>query len=485
MSHAEPIHSRRPHRRVPASSVFLALVGAIAAVSCRGDSPKEATVPPEVVAPPAPAAALSRFSVPVAYDIAGALRIVEQVVPRTFGAIDSVKQVGTDESKHYAFEAHRGPFTGFVSGNLLHLRATLAYRARGFFKPRFGPTLSAGCGSDKESERPRVVVELATPLTLTEDWHLRSHAQIVRVEPASTESRDRCDVSILHHDVTAQVVGAARSGLASQLPTIDRKISGVDLTGQVTGWWGILGRPIRLTDGVWLELAPERLRIGKLSGQSRTLVVPVSLAARPRIVTGSEPPAAGKSLPPLGRDSASSGFHVLLDGIVDYAIASNTLSRVIGSRSFSQAGQTITLAGINVAPETKGRLALTVRFTGTAKGVLRLVGTPVYDAAANMVTVPDLDYDLKTQSALVKGLEWLKAEELRNEYRRKARLPVAPALARGRELLLDGLNRKLGDAVTLSATVDTVAVRGISVTRDGVVIQAEARGQGRMAVRQQ
>lgn len=485
MSHAEPIPSRRPERRAPASSAWLALAGVVAIVSCGREAPKEASAPPDVVVSPAPAAELSRFSVPVAYDIAGALRIVEQVVPRTFGAIDSLHQVGTDDRKHYAFEAHRGPFTGFVSGNQLHLRATLAYQARGFFKARFGPTLSAGCGGDKESDRPRVVVELATPLTLTEDWHLRAHAQIVRVEPASSAPRDHCDVSIIHHDVTEQVVGAARAGLASQLSTIDRKINGVDLTGQVTGWWGILGRPIRLTDGVWLELAPERLRIGKLSGQSRTLVVPVSLDARPRIVTGSEPPAASKSLPPLGRDSASSGFHVLLDGIVDYAIASNTLSRVVGTRSFSRAGQTINVAGISVAPETKGRLGLTVRFTGSAKGELRLVGTPVYAAAANMVMVPDLDYDLKTQSALVKGLEWLKADDFRRELRQKARLPVAPALARGRELLLDGLNRKLGDAVTLSATVDTVAVRGIAVTRDGVVIQAEARGQGRMAVRQQ
>jgi hypothetical protein len=61
---------------------------------------------------------------------------------------------------------------------------------------------------------------------------------------------------------------------------------------------------------------------------------------------------------------------------------------------------------------------------------------------------------------------------------------VEPALQRGRELLLAGLNRKLGDAVTLSATVDSVAVRGLAVQRDGVLVRAEAAGRATMEVRQ-
>jgi hypothetical protein len=49
-------------------------------------------------------------------------------------------------------------------------------------------------------------------------------------------------------------------------------------------------------------------------------------------------------------------------------------------------------------------------------------------------------------------------------------------------LLLKGLNRKIGDAVTLSATVDSVAVRGLFVTRDGLIVRAEASGHAAMAV---
>ena len=61
---------------------------------------------------------------------------------------------------------------------------------------------------------------------------------------------------------------------------------------------------------------------------------------------------------------------------------------------------------------------------------------------------------------------------------------MTPALDRGRALLVEGLNRKIGDALTLSATVDSVAERGLFVTRDGLIVRAEATGRAGVSVRQ-
>ncbi|MEO8335663.1 MAG: DUF4403 family protein [bacterium] len=436
------------------------------------------------VAAPAPAPPeLSRFSVPLEYDFTAVLRVVEQVVPTKFGSMDSVKTVGDDTRKHYAFEAIRGPFTAFADGNLLHLRATFSYRARGYYKPIIGPTLSAGCGNG--TDRPRVVVELATPIGLADDFHLVSKARIVRVEPASTEQRDRCDVSILHHDVTDRVVEAARAGLASQLSNIDKKVGSVDLTEHVAEWWAMLAKPIKLRDGVWLVLGPERLRVGHVSGSRKIIVVPVSLDARPRVVTAtSEPTVVSAALPKLERDSASEGFHIVLDGVVDYGIASRELTSALAEKSFTQSGKTISVQQVSVLPKSKGRLALSVTFTGDANGTVELVGTPQIDRARSIIAVPDLDFDLETDSKLLQTYSWLKSDDLRTEMRKRARISMTPALDRGRALLLEGLNRKIGDALTLTATVDSVAERGLFVTRDGLVIRAEASGRAGVSVRQ-
>ncbi len=397
--------------------------------------------------------------------------------------MDSVRMMGTDDRRHYAFEAVRGPFTTFADGNLLHLRTTLAYSARGFYKPRLSPTISAGCG--KGAERPRITVELATPLTLTEGWHLASRVRIVRVQPFSKEQRDRCDVSFLRKDVTDRVVEAARSALEGQLRNIDKQIGSVDLTERATEWWGILARPIQLTDGVWLMLGPEQLRAGNVSGKSRVLTVPVTLDARPRIVTGSTEPAVEPSaLPPLAADSTSDGFHIVMDGSIDYGTASRELTSAFSAKTFTQSGHTVSVKQVNVRPLAKGRLSLVVVFAGDANGKLELSGTPRIDHVRNVITVPDLDFDLSSDNRLIETYTWLKSNALRDELRRRARISLAPALDRGRGLLHEGLNRKIGDAVTLSATVDSLSVRSVFVTRDGIIVRGEATGRAGMSVKQ-
>src|SRR5262245_12172838 len=240
---------------LPAPSLFarrfmrrLATVGSIAmaaiVVGCRKEpAPVVASDVPLSAPPPGPAE-LSQFSVPFEYDFSPMLRVVERVVPTRFGSLDSVRMVGTDTRRHYAFEADREPFTAYADGRLVHLKATIAYAAKGYYKPIVGPTIGAGCGG--KGERPRLELELSTPITLTPDWHLKSQSQLESVAPATMTQRDRCDVSLLHHDVTARVVEAARNGIESHLTDIDRKISDVNLDARFAEWWSLLARPIRL-----------------------------------------------------------------------------------------------------------------------------------------------------------------------------------------------------------------------------------------------
>jgi hypothetical protein len=225
--------------------------------------------------------------------------------------------------------------------------------------------------------------------------------------------------------------------------------------------------------------------MGKVRGEARVLTVPVSLDARPRIVTGQEPAVSPLPLPPLSKDTVTEGFRIEMDGLVDYATATRAVTAALSGRRFTRAGRTVAVEKVTVQPASRGRLLLSISFAGDATGRLQLIGTPRYLPAAGMADVPDLDFDLDTDSKLVSGYTWLRSDEIRETIRQRATVPVEPALAKGRELLLSGLNRKLGDAVTMSATVDSVAVKGLYVTRDALVVRAEATGQARFAVKQQ
>lgn len=456
----------------------LALLALVAA--CHGPPPPDVTEG----APPAAPAGESRLSAPVALDFTSVLERVERIVPRTFGSLDSVRMAGMDPRKHFAYEAERGPFTAFADGGRLHLRTTVSYAARAYYKPFLGPTLSAGC--DKGADRPRLVLELSTPLGVTADWHLRSRVRLERVAPASAEARDRCDVSVVKYDVTPTVIAAARKALTKHLPDIDRKIAGLELRERVAGWWGALARPIRLGNGVWLLLTPQRVAIGEIGGSGHVLTIPVSVAARPRIVTSPVPPSVDvPALPALARAdgaSAADGFHVFMDGVIDYGAASLAVNRALALRTLSTSGRTVIVDSVAVEPAADGRLALAVAFSGDAHGVLRFVGRPVLDRRVRAITVPDLDYDLSTDDRLLGAFAWLRSDALRSLFREKAVLPVDGALERGRALLLGGLNRRIGSAVVLQATVGSLGLRALYATRGGLVVRAEATGDATVAV---
>src|SRR5512135_510519 len=124
-----------PTRRLtPGRAVaMIAFSSIVVFTACRREMPSVNSSMIEEAPPPPPPAERSRFSVPLDYDFTAVLRVVERVVPPTFGSMDSVHMVGDDSRRHYAFEADRGPFTAFAQGSLLHLRATLSYTARGFY----------------------------------------------------------------------------------------------------------------------------------------------------------------------------------------------------------------------------------------------------------------------------------------------------------------------------------------------------------------
>src|SRR5215475_10620549 len=162
-----------------------------------------------------------------------------------------------------------------------------------------------------------------------------------------------------------------------------------------------------------------------MSGSSSVL----SLDAHPRIVTGNTTPdVTTPALPSLGHDSITNGFHIVMDGVINYMSASQAVTRALRDRPVTTAGRTIRIVAVNVLPASGGKLALGVSFDGDAKGTLRLVGTPSYDKTLRLVSVPDVDFDLTTDSQILEAYAWLRSDVLRNTLRQNAHWSAAPAI---------------------------------------------------------
>ena len=426
--------------------------------------------------PELPSIPVSIVDAPISYALEPALNALERAVPKRFGRLDQRRQIAGNRRQYVAFEATRAPFQVKFDGKQLTFTTTVSYIGRGWYRPMIGPTLGASCGTDDSP--PRLHVVLTTDIGLNPAWVLESHTRVTSMRPASGDVRDACRVTFLKVDVTDQVVRAIRPLLAAKLPVLDRTIAAFDVRTRVGKWYGMLQRPIRVRDSLWLMLSPEQLRLGEFSLADSALVATVRLYAHPRLIAGPRPSELTSPLPPLSpalREVGDSA-RVRIEGLLPYDVASASLSSKLVGRRFRRFGRSVRIDALTISPLEDGRVVLAVRVSGDIIGTAYFVGTPQLDQATRALIVPDLDFDVSTGNALIQGLAWLRKADLVTQLREQARFPLDTILEETRAKVERAMNRDLTQGVQLSGTVRTGKLLDVVVHARWLVVQAEASG---------
>jgi hypothetical protein len=425
---------------------------------------------------------LSLIEAPISYDLTPIISELERVVPKHFGNLAERQVHPKNKRVRFAFEAEREPFVIALDGDVVRMTTTINYAGRAWYNPPIAPEVSASCGTG--DQQPRARVEIISPLRASPDWKLRTQTTVQRVEPYEPGERDQCEVTMLKIDVTERLINAARGLLEKNTKTIDAKVATIDLRSKFEEWWGIIQQPIRLSDSVWLAINPKAVYVDPAHGSNKILRTGIGLLAEPRIVLGRKPDIAPMPLPrQVSATEAPDGFHILLEGVLPYDIASKLLTDELRGQKIKKGGHTITVVRTRMFGVGGNKIALEVEFRGSATGRVYFVGTPHYDAAGDRLYVPDLEYDVGSAHMLVRGLEWLKHDDLRDYLRNKARWPVGGLIKQGEEQLIKGLNQELAPGVQLSGKVDHVNIIGVHAARDAVRVRAHADGTVLLDVR--
>lgn len=428
-----------------------------------------------------PSLPTSTLDIPLTYDLSPVVAALEKAVPRKFGNIKERKQLA-NKRMSIAFEAVRDPFSVSLNGQTAYITAVVHYEGQGFYKPPVVREVSGSCGID--GVKPRARITIASDLRISPDWRLRGKTRVARVEPFSTARTDQCRVTVFDINVTDRVIDATKNALVAKQSMIDSKISSLNIRSRFEGWWHLLEKPILLTDSVWLTINPSAVRMGENVGVRKTLVTALGFSASPRVVTGRMPVVAPTPLPPLYPAAVGDGLHILLEGVIGYDLATDLLRKHIVGKKFEKAGRVFEVKDARLFGIGGGKLALELRFTGGANGRVYFVGTPRYDPSANELFVPDLDYDVGSADLLVKSVEWIKHDDVREFIRGQARWSIGNVMSLGREQLAKGLNRDLAPGVHLAADVKQVQGLSVHPRRANITLRAQADAVARLTVKQ-
>ena len=417
---------------------------------------------------------------PLSLELGGALRALEQEVPRRFGNITQRLPMGGSRRTSYAFEVNRDRFSVSFAADTVLLSAIIHYQGRAWYDPPIGPDVNGECGTAGERPRARLVVRALPRLTST--WRLQVKTRLGAVVPLTATERDQCEVSFLKLDVTGRVLEAAGQALERILPQVERKISQLDVRTPLSKIWTDLQKPIRLSDSLWLLLAPVAVNVGSMQGSRQAVEAEIGVTASPRIVTGSKPIFRPLPLPALGTVRTDQGFALLVEGAFDYGVMSAELTNRLAGQSVRAAGGVLEVRKVTVLGVGSGRLALGLDFDGSARGKIWLLGKPSYDATSGILSVPDLDFDTKSAGLLLRGLAWLKGNAIREFLRKQATISAGPVLGQVQALAVKEMNRTLARGVELSATIESSEPAGILVRSGGLIIRARATGAARLSL---
>jgi Domain of unknown function (DUF4403) len=415
---------------------------------------------------------------PLALDLNSAVAALEQEVPKHFGNIDQRIPIAGSKRRSFAFEVTRSPFKVSFAGDTVLLSAVIFYKGRGWYDPPIGPDINGECGTKGPPPRARLALRVVP--RLSPDWKLKIRTQRVRVTPLTLTERDQCEVSFLNLDVTGKVMTAAEGALSTVLPALERQLARLDVKSPLEKIWVDLQQPIKITDSLWLLLEPRGVYLGQMVGAKETVGAQIGIAAAPRILSGPKPVVATSALPPLEPIREVAGFSMLIEGAFDYQTMSAVLTQKLKKKKVAAAGGELVVKKVKVFGVGRGRLALGLDFGGTAEGRIWFQGTPHYDAATGVVSVPDLDFDATSAGMLVQGVAWLKGESIREFLRDQATVSTGDLMGQIQALAVKQMNRDLARGVRLSAVIDTSEPAGMRVRSDAIVLRARASGSARL-----
>jgi hypothetical protein len=229
---------------------------------------------------------------------------------------------------------------------------------------------------------------------------------------------------------------------------------------------------------VYVLMQPEALAATPPRGEGTTLSTTVSVVVRPRLVVGDRPDVRPKPLPKAGGAAPGEGFRIQMVAELPFQVMDSVVRAQLAGRRFDIKGHRITVRGARLYGSGT-RLVLAATIAGDARGTLYFVGTPVFDAETQVVSVPDLDFSVESRDVLPEVAEWLLYDQLRDEMRKSARFAVGDRIAKIRRDVDAALDRQLSHGVRSTGRVKRITPLGVFVFSKSVaaVVQAEGDAQ--------
>jgi hypothetical protein len=443
--------------------VFLLIIGFILLSACGSIVPKQPSITDET--PLQIPETRGSIRIPLEINLQPYFELADKSIDKTFqGKVEQCDGV----SFQYYFKRKPLEFNG--------TKQTLAYKINGEYNIRanYCAQCSSVFGSDPFCLTPRIYVscgvgeplrkiaiDFQSDLSIESNYLLNSKTRLAKVE-----TMDPCELTFLKYDASQLIEKEMTAYLQTMEKEIDGQIRKVDLKTPINQAWAAMQEAMKIPNLGYLYFQPKAIEIEPISFKNQTAKVIVNMELSLLISTNPvEKPK--QNLPFLSRVKSEDEFNLPLLTLASYDSINSILKKEVAGLIIPFKKKKIIVTEAEALGPVGKQLLFKVKFTGSKKGTIYLLGTPTYDGTKQEISFPDLTFDIRSKDALLKSAKWLFDKKLTDAFRAKAKYDLSDQIEKARKEIEKELNTSIeyskGQKVFLSGKLNQLNFSNLQV----------------------
>ncbi len=371
-------------------------------------------------------------------------------------------------------------FTFTINNNVIEYKVPLKIWSKFAWQvEKFG--LAVG---DTYEANGSIVLTFKTTINFDKNWGLISKTTSSGYQWIDTPKLNVIGVSVPVTPIANLALSSCNEIITKQ---IDKTLAeSVNLKKYVSEAWSEMQKPrlVSPENKLWIRITPKDIYVSPFVTVGNKLNMSIALYAGIESFMGVQPAATtAVPLPDFKYvNRPAQQFNINLGIDVTYAAISEMTKKELINKTFSEGNKSITINDLELYG-SDGKTILMADVTGAIKGKIYFTGNMIYNPEKVSVEILDPQFDIKTQSALVKTANWL----LHGMILKK----MAPYLTYSVKEELDSMKNEVNqmlsnysvyEGVSLQGKLNTIDVTSLSLIPGAVRIQANAKGNVAMKI---
>jgi hypothetical protein len=422
-----------------------------------------------------PTLPVSQINIPVKIYVKPLLVMMDTITAKEFTSEQWPNYYQPSCDFRYKYRFVRSPFSFNCINNRVSIGFQGSYQIAGSrtvcaFDKQVSPWVSGSCGFGSEPMR-KVDINISSLLELLPRYQVRTTTQIERMQP-----HDKCVVSLLHTDMTKEVIDSIRASIETYTTSFDQFVGAVNNNKLIQEWRANGNRVFPVSKYGYMNLNPSMLRVGSFNYESDTLAFSVGFQGIPHFSSDSSSLVTQKYLPAFNNSESASGIATYLDAVYEYHFLSKLLNDSLRNKPFEVDGRTFLIKNISLSGTAGNKLMIDISFDGNRRGTLHLSGTPLLDTGRQVLTMPDISFSLDSRDMLINIAKGLFRKKIIKKLKDQSVFDIAELINNNKQIIEARLNQRLNDWLSTRGNFQELKLIGLLPKENAIQVQLFIKG---------